>query len=112
MNGWESAGLNQEYDEPEAGQEPSHLRTLVKCAWRCSRVARPGMTVEALVSATQNIRRTFGLSRREHKLVCAEALRRGERLLAADVFELEMHGGAAQPDAHFTASGSSPGDER
>ena len=80
--------------------EPSHPRTMLKCSWRCARVKPLPSSVEALMRATQQVRRTFHLSAAEHRLCCEQALRRGESKLAADLFEM---------DTHFTSSGTSPG---
>jgi hypothetical protein len=64
---------------------------LVKCAWRCSLIKPPPASVEALMRATLQVRRTFHLTEAEHRRCCEEALRRGgESMLAADVSRLEM----------------------
>lgn len=65
---------------------------MLKHAWRCSRVTPMPATVEELVAATHQIRHTFNLSRREHRLVCEEALRRGEQRLANELLCLEQQG--------------------
>jgi hypothetical protein len=47
-----------------------------------------------MMESTAQIRLTFHLSEAEHRLVCEQALRRGESMLAADLFELETRGNA------------------
>jgi hypothetical protein len=69
--------------------EESHPRTMVKCAWRCSLVKPMPSSVEELMQATMQVRRTFFLSEAEHRLCCEEGIRRGERLLSADLFYME-----------------------
>jgi hypothetical protein len=84
--------------KPDNGTSPaSHPRTLLKCAWRCSRIKPPPASVEALMRSTAQIRRTFHLSEDEHRRCCVEALRRGESRLAADLFELETRQSQSNP---------------
>jgi len=94
---WLQGGIGLEVEEP------SHPRTLLKCAWRCSRIKPTPASVDALMRATLQVRWAFHLSEAEHRRCCEEALRRGELMLAADLFELETH---------FSASGTSPGGAR
>ncbi len=70
-------------------EEPSSPRTMLKCAWRCSRIKPPPASVESLMEVTAPVRWAFHLSEAEHRLVCSEALRCGESLLADDLFRLE-----------------------
>jgi hypothetical protein len=48
-------------------------------------------SVEELMAATSAVRWAFHLTPSEHRLVCEEALRRGEQQLADDLFKMEMH---------------------
>lgn len=67
-------------------EEPTSPRTMTKCAWRVSRTKPWPSTVEELMERTMQIKRAFYLDEHEHRIVCEEAFRLGERLLAEYVY--------------------------
>jgi len=70
--------------------DPASPRTLVKCAWRCSREMKRfkwTVTVEQLMAVTRNIAWAFHLDEFEHRLVCEMAIQDGEKALGMLVYE-------------------------